>query len=216
MAREMEQPEAERLKEAVEAFRDGDEGSMTVIDAAVRTSARRAMAVFRVEGQAAFDDVEQETVLVVLRYLRQDIAFTGNLTSFAVAVARNRCRDILRWQKAHPHVPVEPLTDWVVQRSECPLDRLAAEETRGLLDRVIEALDPTCRQLLVAMYLARESAEDVRRRLGLETVQGVYYRRKVCLKKATELLNELRCERLQGSGESETGEAHGGATRGRE
>ena len=110
---------------------------------------------------------------------------------FAVTVARNRCRDILRWQARHRdrQVPLEPLAAWIADPQRDALGDLLAAERLSLMADAVAALDGACRELLKAFYVQEESAEEIRRRIGLDTVQGVYYRRSVCLRRALDYLN---------------------------
>ncbi len=129
------------------------------------------------------DEVVVESITVVFDYIRRDGGFAGDLVRFAITIARNRCRNILNQRRRRPEVPIEPLAEWIASDDRSPLDHLLAEEVRSRLREAVAKLGRVCRLLLRAFYLEGTPIETIRRRLGLETVQGVYYRRTVCLRK---------------------------------
>jgi len=51
-------------------------------------------------------------------------------------------------------------------------------------------LGKLCRLILRAFYFEGRSIADIRRDTGLKTVQGVYYRRSVCLQQVKKLVEE--------------------------
>ena len=60
-----------------------------------------------------------------------------------------------------------------------------------LLEEVLGSLDIPCRRLLAAIYRQEATIEELRRELGLRSVQAVYHRRNICLQKAQRFLNRL-------------------------
>ena len=133
----------------------------------------------------------QESLLAVLGYLRNRGGFEGDLVRFAVTVERNRCRNILVWRSRHPDVAIEPLCEWLADPQRSPLDSLLEGETRRLLQAGLDSLSRGCRELLHWFYLEDRSIETIRQDIGLDTVQGVYYRRSVCLQQLGRFLNNL-------------------------
>ncbi len=128
------------------------------------------------------DEVVVESITAVFQYICRDKGFSGDLIRFAITIARNRCRNIVNQRKRRPQVPIEPLADWIANGDRSPLDHLLAEESQAQLQQAITELGRVCRLLLRAFYFEQTPIEVIRRRLGLDTVQGVYYRRTVCLR----------------------------------
>jgi len=138
------------------------------------------------------DDVVQESLLAALGYLEQDREFAGDFPHLAITIARNRCRDLLRHRRRFPHRDIAPLAEWIVDPQASPLDHLENNERRDLLQRALTALSDACRKLLQAMYIDEIDTDVIRRRLGLNTVQAVYYRRTVCVDQMVVFLQGLR------------------------
>lgn len=182
-------PEREPWVELVPAHVAGDDRATERLARWLAPLVRQAGAAYLGDEDADLDDVVDESILAVLRSLRKRGEFTGNLPRFAVTVARNRCRNLLSWRKVRRHQPLEPLADWIADPRRSPLDILLDREIRETLQEALDALDPACRELLRAVYLQGRTIEEIRGRLGLKTVQGVYYRRAICLQRAYELLN---------------------------
>jgi len=156
---------------------------------------RRAAASFLGPDASDLDDVVQDSCLAVLGYVRTQVGFRGSLLQFASTVARNRCRNILNWQRRHGYVELGTLQEWIASPERSPLDLLADQEVHDRLQRALDELPSDCRRLLRGFYLEHRTIEELRSTFGLSTVQGVYYRRTKCLEKAQDLLNRLlgRC-----------------------
>lgn len=158
------------------------------------------------------DDVVQETLVAVLEYLRRDGGFTGNLASFATTIARNRCRNLLAWRRRRPQVPIESLAEWLGHPEHTALDVLLDAELLQLLQGSLDALGEECRALLRGFYLEGRSIEELRRAAGLTTVQGVYYRRSLCLDRAAILLKARLAECSSAGADAAGPTAEGGPT----
>ena len=138
-------------------------------------------------------DLVQETLVSVLAYLRRTRGFEGDVGKFAVSVACNRCRDLLRWRQRRPEQRGESLLAWTEDPARSPLDILADAEVVDLLHRGLAKLSAGCRELLTGLYLGEATVEEFRRRAGLGSVQAVYYRRMICLRELADFLqNRLR------------------------
>ncbi len=140
------------------------------------------------------EDLIQDAVMAVMKFLRRRGGFEGNLTAFANTVARNRCRNHLIWRRRHPGVPLEDHEPFLASHTDGPLDRLLGAEVVTLVQRALDELDDACRNLLRALYLQGVEIDEIRRREGLKSVQSIYYRRSRCLEKAGRFLKR----RLQG------------------
>ncbi len=182
-----EQP---HLVAAIAAYVAGDDAAAATICAGLRPAVRHAVRRILSADDGEVDDVVQETDVAVLRYLRLNGKLRGDPIVFAVTVARNRCRNILNWRRRHPAVPVTSLQDWLATPERGPLDLLDAAERRRAVADALARLDDVCRYVLKAFYLEEATIEEIRCRLGLKSVQGVYYRRAVCLERIARFLKE--------------------------
>ena len=164
---------------------DGTEELARVLEPALRQAARNQLG----HEDRDVDDVVSESLIAVLDYLVRRGEFEGNLLVFAVTVARNRCRNVHLWRRRRPQVPLDSLIDWIADPERSPLDALLEMEKLAHLQEALSGLGPECEKLLRAFYIDDIPMEEIRHRLGLGTVQGAYYRRARCLKKALERLN---------------------------
>ncbi len=175
---------------ALQAMRDGRPGARDHIANFLQSPLQRDVARFLGEADPDVDDIVQETIVATLDYLARDAEFSGDPVSLAMTIARNRCRDVSRWRQRRPRVDVTSLGDWLAAPDASALDELEAAERIRLLQRCLDRLGLECRKLLRALFIEERSTESVRRELGLGTVQGVYYRKSLCLQKMRTLFND--------------------------
>ncbi len=154
----------------------------------LREHLRVSVASFFPDGGLEADEVVVESITAVFQYLRREAGFDGDLVRFAITIARNRCRNIMNQRKRRPQTAIEPLSEWIANEDRSPLDNLLESEARAHLDQTIEKLGNVCRTLLRAFYFEEIPIEKIRQSIGLDTVQGVYYRRTVCLRELGTLL----------------------------
>ncbi len=189
---------------AISSYVSGDPDAGDEIATALAGPLRLEARIYLGDDSADVDDVVQDSIMAVLHYLRKNEGFTGNLVKFAVTVARNRCRNLLNWRKRLPHVQIDPMLTWLENSDRSPLDALLEQEITQLLQEALDRLPEECRVILRAFYLEDVSAEEIRRRIGLKTVQGIYYRKTVCLEQAfRRLKNRLKICSSGGNGEHE-------------
>ena len=150
---------------------------------------RDAVGGFLGTGDPDRDDLIQETLLALLRYLRGGGEPPDNPEAFCVTIARNRCRNLYQWRKLRPTTDVESACVALPDPDAGPLEMLAEAERRTLLRAAFADLNRECRNLLHAFYIEETSMETLRRRSGLSSVQGVYHRKNVCLQHLTRLFN---------------------------
>ncbi|MBC8426282.1 sigma-70 family RNA polymerase sigma factor [bacterium] len=181
--------EQNRTDALVAAYRRDEPGADDRLCTLMRPVVARAVAYFLTDDSPDLDDVVQETLLAALGYLRRDVEFSGDFMRLAVTIANNRCRDILRSRQRKPQVQIDTLADWIADDTRSPLDDMQENEMYTLLQRALDGLGRECLDLLRDLYLEALSAEEVRRRIGLSTVQGVYYRKAICLEEARKFLN---------------------------
>ncbi len=190
----MTQPPAHRgpgghhLPDLIAALLEGRESAAEALYHELTGPVRDSAARFFVPDSADIDDVVQETILATFDYLKRKGGFQGDLIAFAVTVARNRCRNIVNQRARRPHVPLEPLSEWIANPQRSPLDLLTEREAMTALQAGLNALGRVCRLVLRAFYIEGRPMEEIRRELGLKTVQGVYYRRAVCLERLARLV----------------------------
>ncbi len=134
------------------------------------------------------DDIVQDTVVGVLEWLWRRGEFEGSLLNFTISVARNRCRNYLIWARRHQADDLDKLADYLADPARGPLDTLLDEEKDSLLQKALDSLDVHCRNLLHAIYFNDDDMETLRRREGLKSLQSMYHRRAICLKKIESVL----------------------------
>ncbi len=139
-------------------------------------------------GVAEIDDIVQDTVMAVLDYLKRRAEFHGDLVNFTISVARNRCRNYVVWRRYRRADSVDDLAEYLSNPDRSPLETLLADEEVELLQEAVDGLDPACQRLLHALYHENRRIEDLQAQEGLKSVQSVYHRRAMCLKKVTSLL----------------------------
>jgi len=178
------------LATTITAYLDGDPAAADRLSLILTRHASLTVRSFLGEEQPEAHDIVQDAVLAVLAYLQRKNGFTGDLVNFTIAVTRNRCRNLLIWQRRHPGVAIDALTASLADPARSPLEALLADEVQDLLQRALDQLGAKCRALLHALFIVGASVDEVRRRTGLRTVQGIYYRRAECLKRAARLLKK--------------------------
>jgi len=179
------------IHEGIRAFRRGDPGASDRLMNDLLAPIRRNVVTFLGGDHSDVDDAIQDALLETMKYLERDDEFEGDLIRLAVTIARNRCRDLLRWRQRHRHSDYEGLADWLSDSTSSILEQIEELECHRLLQRALNRLSNSCRNLLTALYVDAVPTDTMRRRLGLGTVHAVYYRRGVCLRRAREYLQDL-------------------------
>ncbi|MFC1572731.1 RNA polymerase sigma factor [Candidatus Eisenbacteria bacterium] len=173
--------EEEQYAGLIAAFVAKDPAAADRLYQALHRPVRTAVLQFFPPDGTDVDDVVQETILAVFNYVRKQGGFEGDLIRFAITIARNRCRNIANARKRRPNVPLDSLENWIASPEKSPLDILLEHEVEETLRAALATLGRVCRQILRAFYIEGHSIENIRQETGLKTVQGVYYRRSVCL-----------------------------------
>jgi len=184
----MTQPPDKDLQSLIEGVVRQSPEAENRLFSVLRTHIRTSVAMFMPLDSKDADDVVGESITVVFSTINRDGGFEGDLIRFAITIARNRCRNIMNQRKRRPQVPIEPLVDWIADDQCSPLDHLLEREDQSGLQKAVDSLDRICRRLLRACYLEGRPIESIREVMGLSTVQGVYYRRTVCLRKLGDIL----------------------------
>lgn len=148
-----------------------------------------AVAGFLRSDDVEASDVVQETLVATFRYVKEGGGFDGDIVSFAVTVARNRCRNVVNRRKRRREDPVEDVQERMSDGRPDVVERILSDEALDILRDGIRRLDRICRIVLRAFYIEERTIEEIRSMTGLKTVQGVYYRRQVCIKSLAGLLH---------------------------
>jgi DNA-directed RNA polymerase specialized sigma24 family protein len=181
--------------ELVRAFVERKPGAAERLHDLLVESGRVAAQRFLSLTDGEFQDVVSESVEVSLEYIRNLGGFEGDIVAFTITVVRNRCRNILRYRRYRPHLPIEPMADYLAAPERSPLDMLEEEEMRGVLQAALGRLAGICRLLLHAFYIQQLPMKEILRLVpSIRTVQGLYHRRAACLKQALDVVQD-RLER---------------------
>lgn len=180
------------LKRDCAAYVSGDDAAGRGVCATLDAAVRQAVYAFLPADDPDRDDVVQDTLLSMLQYLRASGVCPDNPEAFAVTSALNRCRNLYHWRRLRHSVDIDEMAGRLPCADASPFELLDAHETRDLLAEALEALDPDCRDLLLEVYREEKSVEILRREAGLSSVQGIYHRKNICLKKVTKLFNRRR------------------------
>ncbi len=179
----------ERVEEDLTAYIAGDDRAGERICRALEPAIRTEVARFLPPADLERDDIVQETLLALLTYVRRTGRRPDRPEAFVVTMAGNRCRNLYRRRTRRPVVDLAGASEWLAGTPDDPLQRLADKEQAAALRGAFARLDPDCRRLLAAIYEDRRPMEELQRKAGLGTVQGIYYRKYACLKKLAVLLN---------------------------
>lgn len=178
------------MMQPIAQYISGDDTAGEKICKEFEPHVRAAVHSFLGRDDADCDDVVQDTFVALLGYLRKAGIAPENPIAFTVTIARNRCRNLMLWRRRRHARDVAEMADKLPQIAASPLDLVDLEQRRALLRDAVDALEQACRSLLRAIYRQERSIESLRVELGLGTVQAVYHRRNICLKKAQSFLNQ--------------------------
>ena len=123
----------------------------------------RSVIAHRVWGFESSDDIVQETLLALLRNLREGRFTGGNLRAYVRRIAKNLC--ISRHRKIRgrgAHLPLE---------EDAPVASASgtakAMECAVMVGRILRGLDEACRRLMVLAYIEGLSRREIAVRLGI-------------------------------------------------
>ena len=180
------------IRDDIASYVAGDDAAGERLCASLDPAVRDAVYGFFRAGEPDRDDLVQDTLLALLRYLRGGGSTPENPEAFCVTIARNRCRNLHQWRKLRPPADVEAAAETLPDTGAGPLELLEAEDRRRLVREAFAQLGDLCRNLLRDFYMKEKSIEELREELGLGTVQGVYHRKNVCVKELKKLFNRSR------------------------
>ncbi|PIV82032.1 hypothetical protein COW53_01115 [bacterium CG17_big_fil_post_rev_8_21_14_2_50_64_8] len=167
----------------VRDFLEEEPGADDRLSSFLTRLSRRTICNFLGTREMFTDDLAQEASLAVLAYIRRRGEFQGDLDRFTITVARNTCRNFVKWRKVHEGRPLDDFTPFLASHADGPLDWLLGKELFDLVQKALDQLDEKCRDLLRALFQDEVSIEEIRRKEGVKVVQTVYYRRAKCLEK---------------------------------
>ena len=175
--------DAGQIPELIEKVLNGDDDAADHLCRQLCPAVRRALASFRFATEQDQEDIAQETLVAVISFLRRSGGFDGDLIRFATTIARNRCRNLYHWRRRWKQVPIDSLEQWIADPTRNPLEMIEGRERLSHLQRALDDLSQACRQLIRAFYLQERPMVEILRDLEVGSVQALYYRRRICLKK---------------------------------
>ncbi len=178
-----------QLMQAIADYIAGDQAAGDRICRTLLDAVEWAVHKFYPEGDADREDIIQATMLAMLTYLRNAGNCPEDPVAFVVTIARNRCRSLYRWRQRRSSIDIDNAAHLLPDNNASPLDHLDRKERIELLGKAMSQLDHDCAKLLKALYLEEKTVEIIRQEAGLASVQGIYYRKYLCVKKLTKLFN---------------------------
>ncbi len=177
------------LEQEINAYIAGDEQSGDAVCRYLEIHVRNEVRRFLQDRDIDHDDIVQDSLLAMLAYLRKSKHCPKRPEAFAVTITRNRCLNLYHWRKRRPSIEIEKISNSLAIEGADILDRLSAHELESLLESAFVKLDPECNKLLMSIYFQNIDMKELQRDANLNTVQGVYYRKYICLKKLRDLFN---------------------------
>jgi RNA polymerase sigma factor (sigma-70 family) len=181
-----------KLNEAIIQYANGRDHAGDVIYLALKPHIQKSVAQYFSASDLETDDLLQDTILSVLNYIRKKQGFDGDLISFAITIARNRCRNVANTRNRRPETQVDEMADWLASTGEGQLDAMMGHEAKNAVQKALKKLGKLCEKVIKGFYLDNTPVEELRQNIGLKTVQGVYHRKQVCLDEMMTYLTHLK------------------------
>ena len=154
----------------------------------VRERVRRILAYkrLRIPGHDR-DDLEQEIMTEVWQAVnRSGFDFTAGFWGFVEIVTSRRCIDWLRSRKDRA-----PLAENLRFRGRNPLQQTLDNERADLAEKILAALDPTCRKLILLRLREGLSYSKIAQELG-KTQGALRVQMYRCIRTAQRMLKDLQ------------------------
>lgn len=180
----------ERIRRDIARYIAGDDTAGNQICLDLVPAIRAEVGRFLSTTDSDHDDVIQETLVGFLRYVRRAGQGPDRPEAFVVTMAGNRCRNLHRWRKRRPSVELGDVAPRLQSPGDDPSTALEGKDAVERLRRAFGRMNEPCRNLLASIYIESRPMEHLQREAGLSTVQGIYYRKYVCLRELARLLNE--------------------------
>jgi RNA polymerase sigma factor (sigma-70 family) len=126
-------------------------------------------------------DLYQEGLLIVFRKLKEGTE-VQYLKTYIYSVCRNKWLAQLRYRRMHAEKIVDSLEFfevWVEEESEATPYEMAMQQA-------LEALDETCRKLLLAFYFEKQTMDDIAVRFGYNQANTAKSKKNKCMEKIRE------------------------------
>ncbi len=186
------QNSSNKINDAIAKYVVGDQRAGELLYEELVPHIKKSVAQYFSVGDIDSDDLIQDTILAVLDYITKNNGFDGDLTRFAITIARNRCRNVANTRSRRPETLVDEMADWLTDTGDGQLDAMMGHEARVAVQEALSKLGKLCKKVIKGFYLNNTPIEEIRLDIGLKTVQGVYSRRQVCLDEMMSYLTHLK------------------------
>ena len=143
---------------------DGDEGAFAALMRSYHAFVC-AIVIGIVDNSHDAEEVVQDTFLSAYRGLTQ-LEDASKFKSWLAEIARNRARNWLRKQRGDT-ISIDEVGEHLLQTEDSPDERLARQEQRELVRRIMETLPQKDRDIARAFYLEGASYDELTNRHGL-------------------------------------------------
>lgn len=181
--------EPRSIQAELERYANGNDAAANEICASLEAVVREAVIRTLSFDDPDADDVVQDSLIAFLRYLRESCVIPENPHGFVITIARNRCLNLVVWRRRRVAENVDDVAGLIPHPQATPLDLLEEEDRHRLLRDALGRISSRCAELLTAIFQKEIPMQELRERLGLKSVQAVYYRRDSCLKELQTVLN---------------------------
>lgn len=148
------------------------------------------------------EDLEQEVMTEVWQAVnRNSFDFTAGFWGFVEIVASRRCIDWLRKKKEHL-----PLLEGLRDTQGNPFEKLLDGERSAIVARVLDALEPTCRELFVMRFQEGMRYGEISENLG-KTEGALRVQMHRCVQRAQEVLKRVDLSKRHDHGAGESDES---------
>lgn len=134
-------------KDLIQAFQEGDEFAFVSLYNRYK-DAVYGFCLKMVQDEALAQDLMQETFLRVYEN-RERLMKAGSFKSWMFTIARNQCLNRLRRRKREVPLEKERGEEPVVPKGKTPVARLEKSEQIDLVDRCLQQLKPSYREVII-------------------------------------------------------------------
>ncbi|GAA1216610.1 RNA polymerase sigma factor ShbA [Prauserella alba] len=184
----------EDLDELALAARDGDRTAVSALLRAIQPRVARycrARVGGRLSTYASADDITQEVLIAVMQALPSYRPDRSAFTSFMFGIASHKVADFYRKRQREPTTPMDDLPITVDIRPGPEAVALQADE-RQRLEKLLEGLTESQRNILVLRLVAGLSADETARAIG-STPASVRVTQHRALEKLRRVLTSQSC-----------------------
>ena len=144
------------------------------------------------------EDMLQEAIIVLWQKAASpDFELTARLSTYLLAVAKNKWLAVLRKRKRISDVPLDAETPGDEPDA---LDRVLDAETQSRIQVALAAITPVCREMLLLFYFEERSFEEIAAMMGFANARTAKSKKYQC-KKALERVMIADSTRGAGTGE---------------